>query len=128
MKPQSWNDHRIEVIIGVLLRAGVLIAAAVVLIGAGIYLLRHGSEPVDFRTFRGASPQLRTFSGIISGSIHGSGKSIIQLGLLLLIATPVARVAFSAIAFWLERDYLYVGITLAVLAVLAYSLLGSAMR
>ena len=123
-----WDDHRIEVIIGVLLRVGVLIAAAVVLTRAGIYLARHGSEPVDFRTFRGATPQLRTFSGIISGSIQESGKSIIQLGLLLLIATPVARVTFSAIAFWLERDYLYVGITLAVLAVLAYSLIGSAIR
>ena len=128
MKLQSWNDYRIEVIIGVLLRTGVLIAAAVVLTGAGIYLVRHGSEPVDFRIFRAATPQLRTFSGIVAGSIHGSGKSIIQLGLLLLIATPVARVAFSAIAFWLERDYLYVGLTLAVLAVLAYSLIGSAMR
>jgi uncharacterized membrane protein len=125
---QLWDDHRIEVIIGVLLRVGVLIAAAVVLTGAGIYLARHGSEPVDFRTFRGATPQLRTISGIVSGSIQESGKSIIQLGLLLLIATPVARVAFSAIAFWLERDYLYVGITLAVLAVLAYSLIGSAIR
>ena len=128
MKPESWNDYRIEVIIGVLLRAGVLIAAAVVLLGAGIYLARHGHESVDFGTFRGESPELRTVSGIVSGSIHDRGRPIIQLGLLLLIATPVARVAFSAIAFWLERDYLYVGVTLTVLAVLAYSLIGSAVR
>ena len=59
------------------------------------------------------------------GALHLSGGAIIQLGLLILIATPVARVAFSAVAFAIERDYLYVWITLFVLAVLLYSLLGS---
>jgi uncharacterized membrane protein len=50
-------------------------------------------------------------------------RSLIQLGLLLLIATPVARVAFSAVAFAAERDYLYAGMTVAVLGLLGYSLL-----
>ena len=54
------------------------------------------------------------------------GQAIIQFGLLLLIATPVARVAFAAIGFAMERDYLYVVITLIVLVVLLYSLFGSA--
>ena len=53
-----------------------------------------------------------------------NGRAIIQLGLLLLIATPVARVLFSAIAFAIERDYMYVVITLIVLAILLYSLFG----
>jgi uncharacterized membrane protein len=48
-----------------------------------------------------------------------------QLGLLLLIATPIARVMFSAVAFAMERDRMYVGFTLIVLAVLLYSLFGS---
>jgi len=52
--------------------------------------------------------------------MHAHG--IIQLGLLLLIATPVARVAFSVVAFAAERDWLYVAITLIVLAILIYSL------
>jgi uncharacterized membrane protein len=54
-----------------------------------------------------------------------SARAIIQFGLLLLIATPIARVIFSAVAFAFERDYLYVAFTLAVLAILTYSLLGS---
>jgi uncharacterized membrane protein len=46
----------------------------------------------------------------------------VQLGVLLLIATPVARVAFSALAFARQRDYTYVALTLFVLAVLLCSL------
>jgi uncharacterized membrane protein len=52
------------------------------------------------------------------------GRSIIQFGLLLLIATPVARVLISAVAFALQRDRTYVLITLAVLGVLLLSLWG----
>jgi len=119
------DDHRIEVMIGNLLRAGVLLAASVVLLGATIYLSRHAMEPTDFHTFRGEAAALRTLPAIVKGAAHFHGKSIIQLGLLLLIATPVARVAFSVVAFAIERDYLYVVLTLVVLAVLLYSLLGS---
>ncbi len=50
---------------------------------------------------------------------------MIQLGLLLLIATPIARVAFSVVGFAIERDRMYVVFTLIVLAILLYSLLGS---
>ena len=63
-----------------------------------------------------ARQSLKTASGIVHGAAHGSGLSTIQLGLLLLIATPVARVIFAAVGFAIERDYLYVGITLVVLA------------
>jgi uncharacterized membrane protein len=48
-----------------------------------------------------------------------------QLGLLLLIATPIARVAFSAVAFAIEGDKMYVLFTLIVFGVLLYSLFGS---
>src|SRR5271166_5777574 len=120
----TLDDHRIEVIIGNLLRSGVLLAASVVLLGAVIYLARHAIEPADFHTFRGEAAALRTLPAIVRGAAHFHGKSIIQFGLLLLIATPIARVIFSAFAFALERDYLYVVLTLVVLGVLLYSLLG----
>ena len=126
MTTAPLDDQRIEVMIGNLLRAGVLIAAAVVVFGAAIYLARHGLQPTDFHVFRGEAAALRTIPAIVQGALHFHGKSIIQLGLLLLIATPVARVMFSAVAFAIERDYLYVVLTLVVLAVLLYSLLSSA--
>ena len=125
MTKRSWGDLEIEIIIGTLLRTGVMLAAAVVLLGAVVYLEHHGLDAMDYRKFHDDPEFLRSLTGIVRGAFHLSGGAIIQLGLLLLIATPVARVAFSAVAFAIERDYLYVGITLFVLAVLLYSLLGS---
>jgi uncharacterized membrane protein len=114
-----------EVILGNLLRTGVLVSAAVVLVGACIYLYRHAHDPADYRVFRGEPSEYRTISGVIQSVISGRGQGIIQLGLLLLIATPIARVAFSVIGFAIERDRLYVSFTLLVLAILLYSFLGS---
>jgi len=120
----SWTDVRVEGIIGNLLRAGVLLAAAVVLLGGGIFLVRHGGEPPHYRVFRGEPSDLRTVSGVLADALSFHGRNIIQFGLLLLIVTPVARVAFSVVAFALERDWLYVAVTLIVLAVLLFSLAG----
>jgi uncharacterized membrane protein len=122
---QNWYDQRIENIIAQLLRAGVLLAATVVIAGAVFYLATHGREHVSYRHFQGEPEALRTIQGILRSAFSGSPLGIMQLGLLLLIATPVARVAFSAVAFAKEHDFMYVGFTLIVLTVLLYSLLGS---
>jgi uncharacterized membrane protein len=122
---QPWDDHWIEVILGNLLRTGVLISAAVVLWGASIYLFRHAHEPADYRVFRGEPSEFRTIHGVIQSVKDGRGRGLIQLGLLLLIATPIARVAFSIVGFAMEHDRMYVAFTLMVLAILLYSLLGS---
>jgi uncharacterized membrane protein len=124
-KPQPWRDRRLEIILGNLLRAGVLLSAAVVLCGAFIYLARHGHEPADYRVFRGEPSEFRSIAGVIQSAINGRGGGLIQLGLLLLIATPIARVSFSVVGFAIERDRLYVAFTLIVLAILLYSFIGS---
>jgi uncharacterized membrane protein len=123
---RSWTDQRIENILGNLLRAGVLLSALVVLIGGVIYLLRHGHSPVNFRAFRGEPADLRDIRGIVSDTLALRGRGIIQLGLLLLIATPVARVAFSIFGFAEERDRMYVVFTGIVFSILLYSLIGAA--
>lgn len=120
----QWNDQRTEVVIGVLLQAGVLIAASVVLVGAIVFLVRHGSSIPSYHVFQGEPTDLRTLSGIFHDAFALEGRGIIQLGLLILIATPVARVVFSIGAFALERDTMYVVITLIVLAILIFSLAG----
>lgn len=117
-----WSDQRVEEIIGNLLRAGVIIAASVVLLGGIIYLIRHGRQAPNYRVFIGEPAYLRGVSGIIAEARALSGRGIIQLGLLLLVATPVARVIFSVAAFALQRDLVYVIITLTVLTILGYSL------
>lgn len=124
MASQPWSDERVESMLGVLLRAGVLLAAAVVAAGGAVYLLRHGSEPADYRVFHGEPSSLRSIHGILGGLGSPGGRSIIQFGLLLLIATPIARVVLSALAFALQRDRAYVIITLIVLAILLLSLSG----
>ncbi len=123
---RSWTDQRIENILGNLLRAGVLLSALVVSIGGFIYLLRHGHSPMDFRVFRGEPADLRDVRGIVRNTLALRGRGIIQLGLLLLIATPVARVAFSIFGFAEERDRMYVVFTVIVFSILLYSLIGSA--
>jgi uncharacterized membrane protein len=111
-------------IIAVLLRSGVLLSASLVFIGGIVYLSRHDLPPINYRVFQGESEELRTVGGILreAGTFHGRG--LIQLGLLILIATPVARVLFSVFAFLYEKDWTYVAVTIIVLALLCYSLFG----
>ncbi len=121
---RPWSDFRIEQIVGNLLRIGVIIAAGVVTVGAVVFLVRHGGEPPQYKIFRGEPSNLRHVGGIVAEAFSGHARGLIQLGLLLLIATPVARVVFSIFGFALERDHAYVLITLIVLGVLAFSLAG----
>jgi uncharacterized membrane protein len=123
MKP--LDDDRVEVLIAHLLRAGVVIAALVVIGGAVPYLGQHPRAHVDYRAFHGEPDNLKAVHTIIRTAFSGDPRGIMQLGLLLLIATPIARVMFSAVAFAIEGDRMYVGFTLLVLAVLLYSLFGS---
>jgi uncharacterized membrane protein len=117
------DDRRLETIIGELLRTGVLLAAATVLAGGAIYLTRHHAETVNFRTFSAGDASMRTLSGIARAAAHGQGRAIIQVGLLLLILTPIARVAVAAVGFLLERDRFYATVSLIVLVILALSLM-----
>jgi len=116
------SERRFEILIGQLLRAGVVLAATVVLAGGALYLAKFGGVRPDYRIFRGEHTDLTSVSGIFHDAVALHGRGLIQLGLLLLIATPVARVAFSIGAFASERDWLYVLVTLVVLAILIYSL------
>jgi uncharacterized membrane protein len=124
-KIQDWYDQRIENIIAQLLRAGVLTAALVVIGGAIPYLASNPRARADYRTYYGEPPELRTVHGIVHSAFSGNLLAIMQLGLLLLIATPISRVVFSVFAFAREEDRMYVVFTLIVLAVLLYSLFGS---
>jgi len=121
---RQWTDQYVEELVGTLLRTGVTMAAAIVLFGGTIYLVRHGLEAPQYHVFMGEPTDLRTLSGIMKDVLSFRGRGIIQFGLLLLIATPIARVAFSVVAFAIQRDRLYVVATLIVLAVLMYSLTG----
>jgi uncharacterized membrane protein len=125
VKPR-WTDVRSEKWIGLLLRSGVILAALVVLAGGAAYLRVSGWQPLvaQDKSFHSEPAALRSISGIVGRAFDGDARGVIQLGLLLLIATPVARVALSVVTFALERDWMYVGVTLLVLALLVFSLTG----
>jgi uncharacterized membrane protein len=119
----SWDDKRVETWVGIMLRTGVLIAAAVVLTGGILYLAGHGAAPRnDYRHFHGQPPQYASLSGAVSNVNLHDPRSIIMLGLLILIATPVARVGMCIVGFVFERDRMYVAVSTVVLAILLYSL------
>jgi uncharacterized membrane protein len=120
----TLTDKRMDEIIGRLLQAGVVLSAMFVLAGGVVYLARHPEPVMDYRVFQGEPEQLRTVSGIVHGALAIHGRGLIQFGLLILIATPIARVAFSAVAFLYQRDWTYVVVTLIVLGLLIYSLFG----
>ena len=119
-----WTDQKVEAIVGDILRAGVLLAAVVVFIGGVVFLAGHWASPPSYRVFHGEPAELRSPGAIVQYSLRGHGRGLIQLGLLLLIATPVIRVAFAVVAFLLERDRMYAVIASIVLLILLYSLLG----
>lgn len=118
------RDPRLQQAVGTLLRVGVLLAAAVVLTGGIAYLARHGAAVPDYHVFRGQPANLRSLTGIVRSAFALDERGIIQLGLLLLVATPIARVAIAGVAFAFERDRTYVLVALLVLALLLKSLLG----
>ena len=117
-------DPRLQRLVGNLLRYGVLLAAAVVLTGGVAYLARHGAAVPDYRVFRGQPDNLRSLAGIVRTAFALDERGIVQLGLVLLVATPIARVAIAGVAFASERDRAYVLIALLVLALLLKSLVG----
>ena len=117
-------EKRMDEIMGRLLRTGVILAAMFVLAGGIVYVVRHPEPVTDYRVFQGEPEELRTVPGIIHEAQALHGRGLIQFGLLILIATPIARVAFSVAAFLYQRDWIYVAVTVVVLGLLVYSLSG----
>lgn len=117
------DDRRLENIIGQLLRAGVLLAAAVVFAGGVLYLVRHHADPTNYHNFVVGAPDTRTLHGILQLVARGNSEALMQMGLVLLILTPVARVAVAVVGFFLEKDRLYTVVSLIVLLILTYSLI-----
>jgi uncharacterized membrane protein len=122
----KMSDRQLEIIVSRVLRTGVLISASLVLAGGIYYLIRHGAELTDYHVFRGQPAVDRQFGQIVRSANALRARSIIQVGVLLLILTPVARVAVSLAGFAFERDRKYVIITAIVLGVLLYSLVTGA--
>jgi len=114
-----------DIAITTLLRAGVLLSVGIIAAGMVITFVHH-PDYFSSRPALGAltSPTAHfpnTLIGVIAGVRQGGAQAIIMAGLLVLIATPVARVALSVVIFIIARDRLYTAITSAVLLILLIS-------
>jgi uncharacterized membrane protein len=90
------SDTRLEVLIGRVLRAGVVASSLCIACGLAIFLV-----------------------------VPDAGSALLNVGILLLIATPAARVVLSIVAFGIERDWPFVALTTIVLAELAASVVAA---
>ncbi len=116
------TDEKMEQEMGSFLRTGVFVATGIMLLGALLYLLRHGGERESYAVFRGEPAALESIAGVVREVRAGSARGIIQLGVLAMIATPVMRVAFAVYGFARQRQWAFVGISLTVLGLLAFGL------
>ncbi|WP_321436836.1 DUF1634 domain-containing protein [uncultured Bacteroides sp.] len=117
------GDRDLQRIIGTLLRIGVVSASIIALIGGVIYLSVHGMESMpDYSKFHNEAPIYTHLSGIISGVLSLNARSIMQLGVVVLIMTPIMRVICSLFSFGMEKDRMYVIITFVVLSIILFSM------
>lgn len=121
-KRHMLKDRDMQLIMGNLLRAGVVLSMTVVFIGGVIYLFGFGQLKADYSEFVLDEAGFFSLASIWTGLLDLNGKAIIQLGILLLIFTPISRVILAVIGFFLERDYLYVFIGLMILSIILFSL------
>jgi uncharacterized membrane protein len=112
------RDADLEKVIGNLLRYGVLTSSLVVFAGGLVYLIRHGGQLPQYHEFRGEPDKMKKPVLMWEAIRRGEGRPLIQLGLLILVATPIARIAFSFVGYLLEKDYLYAVLTVIVLLVI----------
>lgn len=122
-KTGSIKDKDIQAIIGWILRVGVIVSMSLVCVGGIVFVYRHGHSIPAYKPFKGVPLFIHDIHGILNGVMSFKGQAIIQLGIALLIATPIVRVAFSAIGFLLEKDYLYTVISLIVLLIIIASMI-----
>ena len=110
--------------VGGILRLGVILSGATILLGLVPYLVRDGAKAAEYHAFRGEPEVFRTVTGVLGWASAAHPRGIVQLGVLLLLATPFARVALCLVEFVRARDRLYAAVSALVLAALVWGLVG----
>lgn len=123
VQEEKFGEKDFQTIIGNLLRYGVWISLSVAFIGGIVYLLHNGNQIEDYTVFKENDRNIfEVIAAIYNGAIQGNGESIIFTGIIFLFLTPVLRVILSLFSFLLEKDCLYVGITLIVISIIIISI------
>ncbi|KRB56117.1 hypothetical protein ASD98_13385 [Flavobacterium sp. Root186] len=123
MTDEKFGEKDFQTIIGNLLRYGVWISLSVAFIGGIVYLMHHGNDIEDYSVFKENDRNIfEVIAAVVNGVISGSGEFLIFFGIILLFLTPVFRVLLSLFSFMIEKDYLYVVITLIVILIIITSI------
>ncbi len=124
------QDKHLQRLISLTLRTGVLVAVILGVLGGVVFMASHATDPVSFHSFVGVnlpyvSPKTVVHEALLPQSMETAnrGLAIAQIGIICLLLTPIIRVALSIVGFALEKDLIYVGITVVVLATLTCSML-----
>jgi len=123
--PTPKNDTDLLNRIAFFLRVGMVLAWSLVILGGTLFLARHGMEPLpDRHHFTPEPEEFRSVGGMVRSAARGHAQPVIQMGLVVLIATPIFRVLFTLMAFARRRDWLYASFAAVVLAflILGYAL------
>lgn len=113
------ESKKMQLLISSTLRIGVITASTIALIGGIYYLICHGADTIpNYHKFHGEATNLTTLKGIFAGVYQKQAENCIQLGVIILLLTPISRIILSLFDFAIQRDWLYVVITAIVLAVI----------
>lgn len=122
-KPANSDIHQLELLISRLLSSGVLISTVLVALGGFAYLSAHGSEPAQYHVFVGEPEFLRSVKDVWSAFLSFRPRAVIQVGLLVLVLTPLMRVFLTFLLFSWRKDLKLASLSLIVLIVLSCALL-----
>ena len=121
------GGHPMEIWISYVLRIGVLTAGAIILIGLAWFVIAGsptGPSTLNDVIGNGGHSIVVSPHTIIAGIRDANPTAVIQLGVLVLILTPIMRVLMTVLLFFAQRDMIFVGVTLTVFAVLILGLVG----
>jgi uncharacterized membrane protein len=120
--PHIQSEEQVDTFLSVVLRISLLIALITVIVGGALFLYRHGHDIPQYRIFHGEPRDLRGIHGIVVDVLKDRSVGITQLGILLIVATPLLRVIACLLLFGVQGDSLFVIVALIVFVALIYSL------
>ena len=125
--PERSHVGAVEIWVSHLLRAGVVISLIVILAGTFLTFWHHRqyvTSPDSIRELTGAGCEFpHDLRSVAASTMAGQGRGLVVAGLLVLICTPVLRVALTLVVFLVEKDRAYVVLSAIVLALLTVSFL-----
>lgn len=118
----NQSDQAVNVLVSIILRIGLLSACALMILGATIHLFQHPEHDLQLAQFHSEPEALRSIGGTVKLALSGNGLGVMQLAVLVLLATPFLRIIFAGIAFARQLDWKFVVISCIVLGTLLYGL------